>query len=63
MGLNQSIHKLNFEGMQNIINNNNSRGKFLIINTLDTNNQHCLIKKHIITIERNRRNNKIFKRR
>ena len=44
MGLNQSIHKLNFEGMQNIINNNNSRGKFLIINTLDANNQHCLIK-------------------
>ena len=40
MGLNQSIHKLNFEGMQNIINN--SRGKFLIINTLDANNQHCL---------------------
>ena len=44
MGLNQSIHKLNFEGMQNIINNNTNRGKFLIINTLDSNNQHCLIK-------------------
>ena len=43
MGLNQSIHKLNFEGMQNIINNN-SREKFLIINTLDANNQDCLIK-------------------
>jgi rhodanese-related sulfurtransferase len=42
MGLNLSIHKLNFEGMQNIINN--SREKFLIINTLDANNQHCLIK-------------------
>lgn len=44
MGLNQSIHKLNFEGMQNILNNNNSRGKFLIINTLGANNQSCLIK-------------------
>lgn len=44
MGLNQSIHKLNFEGMQNILTNNNSRGKFLIINTLDAKNQSCLIK-------------------
>ena len=44
MGLNQSIHKLNFEGMQNIINNNSNNGKFLIINTLDSNNQDCLIK-------------------
>ena len=48
MGLNQSIHKLNFEGMQNIINNNSSRGKFLIINTLDANNQNCLIKNTLI---------------
>ena len=47
MGLNQSINKLNFEGMQNIINNN-SRGKFLIINTLDTSNQQCLIKNTLI---------------
>lgn len=43
MGLTQSVQKLNFEGMQNIVNNNNTRGKFLIINTLDSNNQHCLI--------------------
>ena len=43
MGLTQSVQKLNFEGMQNIVQNN-SIGKFLIINTLDTNNQSCLIK-------------------
>tara|TARA_B100000424_G_C22900416_1_gene478875 strand:+ start:159 stop:566 length:408 start_codon:yes stop_codon:yes gene_type:complete len=48
MGLNQSIYKLNFEGMQNIINNNNSREKFLIINTLDSNNQDCLIKNTLL---------------
>ena len=27
MGLNQSIHKLNFEGIQNIVNNNTTNGK------------------------------------
>jgi hypothetical protein len=43
MGGNQSILKLNFEGMQNIVKNN-TNGKFLIINTLDINNQFCLIK-------------------
>ena len=44
MGINQSINKINFEGLQNIINNNNTKGKFLIINTLDVSNQSCLIK-------------------
>ena len=43
MGVNQSILKVNFEGMQNIVKNN-TNGKFLIINTLDINNQSCLIK-------------------
>ena len=44
MGINQSVNKINFEGMQNIINNNTTKGKFLIINTLDSENQSCLIK-------------------
>tara|TARA_B100000902_G_scaffold121749_1_gene121862 strand:+ start:13303 stop:13710 length:408 start_codon:yes stop_codon:yes gene_type:complete len=44
MGINQSVNKINFEGMQNIINNNTTKGKFLIINTLDSDNQSCLIK-------------------
>tara|TARA_Y100001970_G_scaffold293717_1_gene442597 strand:- start:2074 stop:2481 length:408 start_codon:yes stop_codon:yes gene_type:complete len=44
MGINQSINKINFEGMQNIINNNTTKGKFIIINTLDVSNQSCLIK-------------------
>lgn len=43
MGLNQSIHKLNFLDMQKIINNT-TMNKFLIINTLEINNQVCLIK-------------------
>ncbi len=48
MGSAQSINKINFEGIQNIINNNTTKGKFLIINTLDTNNQDCLIKNTIL---------------
>lgn len=48
MGSAQSINKINFEGMQNIINNNTTKGKFIIINTLDTNNQDCLIKNTIL---------------
>ena len=47
MGNNQSINKLNYEGMQNIINNNTTKGVFLIINTLDIDNQNCLIKNTI----------------
>lgn len=44
MGLNQSINKINFESVQNIINNNTNKGSFVIISTLDINNQSCLIK-------------------
>ena len=44
MGQTQSINKLNFESVQNIINNNNIKGSFIIISTLDLNDQECLIK-------------------
>ena len=44
MGQTQSINKLNFESVQNIINNNNTKGAFIIISTLDINKQECLIK-------------------
>jgi 23S rRNA pseudoU1915 N3-methylase RlmH len=48
MGLNQShsVNKLNFESVQNIINKNTTQ-QFLIINTLENNNQDCLIKNTI----------------
>tara|TARA_B100001093_G_C26302649_1_gene790096 strand:+ start:152 stop:559 length:408 start_codon:yes stop_codon:yes gene_type:complete len=51
MGSVNSINKINFEGMQNIVNNNTTKGKFIIINTLHVNNQDCLIK-NTITPER-----------
>ena len=44
MGQTQSINKLNFESVQNIINNNTIKGSFIIISTLDINDQECLIK-------------------
>ena len=44
MGNSQSINKINFESVQNIINNNITCGQFIIINTLENNNQDCLIK-------------------
>jgi len=44
MGLNQSINKINFDSMQNIINNNTTMGEFVIISTLNNDNQECLIK-------------------
>ena len=44
MGNSESINKINFESVQNIINNNITCGQFMIINTLDNNNQDCLIK-------------------
>ena len=44
MGNSQSINKINFESLQNIINNNITCGQFMIINTLENNNQNCLIK-------------------
>ena len=43
----QSINKINFEDMQVIINNK----KYIIINTLQENNQSCLIKNTIPAIE------------
>ncbi|AET72990.1 hypothetical protein PGAG_00101 [Phaeocystis globosa virus 12T] len=43
MGANQSIFKLNFEGMQNIVRND-TNSKFIIISTLGSDNQSCLIK-------------------
>ena len=48
MGVNQShsVNKLNFESVQNIINKNTSQ-QFVIINTLENNNQDCLIKNTI----------------
>ena len=46
MGQGQSINKLNFESVQNIINNNTGH-TFLLINTLAINNQDCLIKNTI----------------
>ena len=48
MGSGHSIHKINFESMQNIINNNTTKGKFIIINTLHVNNQNCLIKNTVL---------------
>lgn len=44
MGQTQSINKLNFESVQNIINNNTIKGAFIIISTLDIGDQDCLIK-------------------
>lgn len=46
MGNNYSINKVNFESMKNIVNNNSNKGinGFIIINTLDIDNQECLIK-------------------
>ena len=46
MGSIQSIQKINYESMQNIINNTSN--KFLLINTLDITNQGCLIKNTIL---------------
>ena len=47
MGINQSINKINFESMQNIVNNTTNHGQFIIINTLAQDNQECLIKNSI----------------
>tara|TARA_Y100000389_G_scaffold83770_2_gene80387 strand:+ start:147 stop:548 length:402 start_codon:yes stop_codon:yes gene_type:complete len=44
MGQTQSINKLNFESVQNIINNNTTKGAFIIISTLDIGDQDYLIK-------------------
>ena len=42
MGNMQSINKINFESMQKIIKTNNT-DKYIIINTLQLDNQNCLI--------------------
>ena len=47
MGSMQSINKINYESIQYIVNNNNLRN-YLLINTLDNNNQSCLIKNTIL---------------
>lgn len=46
MGQSQSVNKINFESVQNIINKNTTH-QFLVISTLDNNNQNCLIKNTI----------------
>lgn len=64
MGNSQSINKINFESVQNIINNNITCGQFMIINTLENNNQNCLIKntlspeEEIIALNNYLKNNK-----
>tara|TARA_B100000686_G_scaffold318671_1_gene368674 strand:- start:204 stop:599 length:396 start_codon:yes stop_codon:yes gene_type:complete len=61
MGIEQSIMKVNFEDVKQIENNNN----FLLINTLPSNDQTCLIKGTIPInneeeiINKNLKNNKI----
>tara|TARA_Y100000591_G_C21223535_1_gene401077 strand:+ start:55 stop:447 length:393 start_codon:yes stop_codon:yes gene_type:complete len=47
MGISQSINRINFEKTQNIIKQSNNIN-FIIINTLNNNNQKCLIKNTIL---------------
>ena len=47
MGITQSINRINFEKTQNIIKQSNNIN-FIIINTLNHNNQKCLIKNTIL---------------
>jgi|TARA_Y100000389_G_scaffold102922_1_gene99766 23S rRNA pseudoU1915 N3-methylase RlmH len=47
MGISQSINRINFEKTQNIIKQSNNIN-FIIINTLNHNNQKCLIKNTIL---------------
>lgn len=59
MGVNQSIMKVNFEDIKKIINKDN----YFLINTLDTDNQQCVIKGTIpvdkeVKIVNENRNNK-----
>tara|TARA_B100000989_G_scaffold109358_1_gene80236 strand:+ start:377 stop:781 length:405 start_codon:yes stop_codon:yes gene_type:complete len=46
MGNTQSINKLNFESVQKIINKNTTE-QYIIISTLENDNQDCLIKNTI----------------
>ena len=43
MGNTHSVNKINFETLQDIINNNIKTSRFIIINTLDEACQDCLI--------------------
>tara|TARA_B100001758_G_C18308490_1_gene556433 strand:- start:552 stop:971 length:420 start_codon:yes stop_codon:yes gene_type:complete len=43
MGNTHSVNKINFEALQDIINNNIKTSRFIIINTLDETSQECLI--------------------
>lgn len=43
MGNTHSVNKINFETLQDIINNNIKTSRFIIINTLDEASQDCLI--------------------
>ena len=43
MGNTHSVNKINFETLQDIINNNIKTSRFIIINTLDETSQECLI--------------------
>ena len=47
MGISQSINRINFEKTQNIIKQNHNIN-FIVINTLNHNNQKCLIKNTIL---------------
>ena len=64
MGNTNSIKKISFKQMQNIINNNNINDNYIIINTLSINEQNCLIKntlspsKEVDEITKNLRDNK-----
>ena len=46
MGNNLSINKINFEDMKYMQNDNNC----IIINTMDSNKQNCLIKGHYLSM-------------
>ena len=48
MGNSQSINKINFESLKNIINDKTTKGPFLIISTLNTLDQECLIKNTVL---------------
>ena len=62
MGQSQSVKKVNFEDVQQTITTNN---KYLLINTLNVNEQDCLIKgtitpeKEIMVINQNLNNNNL----
>ena len=47
MGQTQSVNKVNFESVQNIVNKT-THETFIIINTLEIDNQDCLIKNTIL---------------